>query len=443
MPTEPVIQGLAHGTPVSANQIQRENERLRQRNALLEEQVRSLVLLQETASTLGVEDSPRPLLRRIAAAALRMTTSQASALYLLDEARAALVVQSVENEQTAADSESVAVVEEPAAEEAEAGAPQCIEMGSSLAGWVAKSGELALIDDVQTDPRFSAEIYAVDGQVLGIAPAALLAVPLLWAGDVTGVLEVAHIAGAPGFDATSLDMLQTLATQAAAAIANTERYARLHSERDHILTAQEEVSRRLAHELHVGPAQQLAQIVMTLDYAEQLGKHDLKQVLGEVRRARELAQTTTRDLRRMLFDLRPLALETANGGLVAALQDYLDRVQQAPEPKMHLHADYPDPLSEQVERAVFAVAQEAVSNVLKHASAQNCWIDLRETPEKLVMTVRDDGSGFDVKQVQAEYESRGSWGLLSMLERANLVDGKLAVASQPGRGTATSLEIAR
>jgi signal transduction histidine kinase len=279
--------------------------------------------------------------------------------------------------------------------------------------------------------------------MLGIAPAALLAVPLLWAGDVIGVLEVAHSAGTPGFDATSLDMLQTLAAQAAAVVANAERYAHLHSERDRILTAQEEVSRRLAHELHVGPSQQLAQIVMTLDYAEQLGKHDLKQVLGEVRRARELAQTTTRDLRRMLFDLRSLALETEDGGLVAALQHYLDRVQQAPEPKMHLHADYPEPLSERVEASVFAVVQEAVSNVLKHASASNCWIDLRETPEKLVVTVRDDGAGFDVKQVQAEYETRGSWGLLSMLERANLVDGKLAVASQPGRGTATSLEVPR
>jgi signal transduction histidine kinase len=443
MPTEPVIQGLAHGTPVSANQLQRENERLRQRNALLEEQVRSLVRLQATANAPGVEDSPRPLLRRIAAAALRLTVSQASALSLLDEAHTALVAQSVENEQSAADSGSFAVVEEPAAEEAEAAAPKRIEMGSGLAGWVAQSGELALIEDVQTDSRFSAETYAVDGQMLGIAPAALLAVPLLWAGDVIGVLEVAHSAGTPGFDATSLDMLQTLAAQAAAVVANAERYAHLHSERDRILTAQEEVSRRLAHELHVGPSQQLAQIVMTLDYAEQLGKHDLKQVLGEVRRARELAQTTTRDLRRMLFDLRSLALETEDGGLVAALQHYLDRVQQAPEPKMHLHADYPEPLSERVEASVFAVVQEAVSNVLKHASASNCWIDLRETPEKLVVTVRDDGAGFDVKQVQAEYETRGSWGLLSMLERANLVDGKLAVASQPGRGTATSLEVPR
>lgn len=443
MPTEPVFEGLAHGTAVSANQLQRENERLRQRNALLEEQVRSLMLLQETANTLGVQDSPRPLLRRITAAALRLTVSQASALYLLDEARTALIAQAVMNEQSAADSGSFAVVEEPAPEDAAAAGPQHIEIGDGLAGWVAKSGELALVGDVQTDPRFSPETFAVDGQVLGIAPAALLAVPLLWAGEVTGVLEVAHAAGAPDFDATALDALQTLAVQAAASVSNAASYARLRGERDQVLSTQEDVSRRLARELNSGPARQLAQLVLTLDYAEQLGKQDPKQVLGEVLRARELAQTSARELRSMLFDLRSLALEIESGGLVPAIEHYLDRVRGEAGPRMHLHADYPDRLPETVERAVFAVVQEAVGNVLTHAGATNCWIDLRETPEKLVVTVRDDGSGFDVKQVQAEYEKRGSWGLLSMLERANLVDGKLAVASQPGRGTATSLEIPR
>jgi two-component system sensor histidine kinase DegS len=61
----------------------------------------------------------------------------------------------------------------------------------------------------------------------------------------------------------------------------------------------------------------------------------------------------------------------------------------------------------------------------------------------LVATVRDDGEGFDVRLVQAEYESRGSWGLLSMLERAALIEAKLNIASQPGKGTITSLEVRR
>ena len=110
---------------------------------------------------------------------------------------------------------------------------------------------------------------------------------------------------------------------------------------------------------------------------------------------------------------------------------------------MHLAAEYPDRLSHNVELTVFAIIQEAVNNVLKHAHAQNCWIDLKEYDDRLVATVRDDGEGFDVRQVQSEYETRGSWGLLSMLERAALIEGKLNIASQPRRGAITSLEVPR
>ncbi|MFI5272697.1 MAG: histidine kinase [Ktedonobacterales bacterium] len=442
MASEPVIAGLSQDAAAALAQVQRDNERLRLRAGLLEEQVRSLVVLQEIANTVSGELALGPLLHRIVAAALRVTAAQASALYLLDETEPVLIVRATANEQSAADSGAFPSMADD--DDAQPAADR-LPLTSGLAGQVASRGELALIVDAEHDPRFAPETFVADARVLGILPSGLLAVPLLYKGTVTGVLEVGHTAQAAGFDASSLDLIRTLAAQAATAVENARVYRRLRGERDRIITTQEDERRRLAHDLHDGPAQKLAQIAMALEYAEQLAQHDPKQVAGELRRLREMAVATTREIRQFLFDLRPLVLEAETGDLVVALEHYLDRFRgrPGPGPRLQLHAEYPDRMPHNVEVTVFAIVQEAVNNVLKHARAHSCAIEVRETADKLVTTVRDDGTGFDIKQVEAEYETRGSWGLVSMLERAALVEGKLTVASQPGRGTLVSLEVPR
>src|SRR5262249_10143984 len=158
----------------------------------------------------------------------------------------------------------------------------------------------------------------------------------------------------------------------------------------------------------------------SLEYAKQIAQHEPELLNAELDAIRENALNTTREIRNLLFDLRPLVLDAENGGLVAALKQFLDRFQAGTVPKMHLNAEYADRLSHNIEITVFAIVQEAVNNVLKHGGAQNCWIDIRETPDRLIAMIRDDGEGFDVREVQTEYENRGSWGLLSMMERAAL-----------------------
>ncbi|HKS69328.1 MAG TPA: ATP-binding protein, partial [Ktedonobacterales bacterium] len=282
-----------------------------------------------------------------------------------------------------------------------------------------------------------------DAQVLGIAPVALLAVPLVTGGEVAGVLEVGYGPNTPGPDATSLDLVQTLAAAAAAAMANVRLYRQLRDARDGFIATQEGERRRLAGELRDGPAQQVGQLALALEYAEQLARHDPRQVPGELRRLREQTVGIAADLRRLQMALRPLVRDTRPDGLVPALERYLERFTGGTGPQMHLRAEYSDRLSSEVETAVFVVVQEAVANVLQHAQAHNCWIELSETPERLVVTVRDDGAGFDARQVQQEYETRGGLGLVNMLERAAQVGGKLTIASQPDRGTVTSLDVPR
>jgi len=449
MATDAIPANVSLDVATALAQLRRENERLHARIQQLEEEARALLVLQEVAQTLSAELRLPHLLRRIARAALRLTGGQAGAVYLLDAKRGVLSVEATDTTQINSDSGPLTGFD-PAG--SRPGAPDdadrsgifpTVPVTEGVAGWVATTGTLVLLADPAADPRFTPEQVAVESRLLGLQPTSLVAVPLVFNGAVTGVLEVAQGEGGEGFDARSLDLMRTLAAQAAVAVANAQLYTRLRRERDRVIQAQEDERKRLGRDLHDGPAQKLSQIVMSLDFAEQLATREPQRLPQEIRAVRELAQSTTREIRNFLFDLRPLVLESENGGLVAALKHFLDRFNNQPGPQFHLTADYPERLAHNAEVTVFAIIQEGVNNVLKHAEAQNCWIDVRERPGKLIATIRDDGAGFDPDQIRSEYEMRGSWGLLSMLERAGLIDARLNIASQPGKGTVVSLEVPR
>lgn len=450
MATEPIPASLPLEVVTQIAQLRRENERLLHQKLELDERVRALLVLQGIANTLSAELRLPPLLRRIATAALRLTSAQASAVYLVDETRSALVVEAVETTQTAMDSGSFSALDllsssQPSTSNGTGGAegkPR-VSLGEGVAGQVATSGRLVLVADYASDHRFSPESLAVDRQLLGVRPQSLVAVPMIFQSGVMGVLEVAQTVEGEGFDATSLDLMRTLANQAATAVANARLYQSLRAERDRIIQTQEDERKRLGRDLHDGPAQKLAQIAMSLEFAMQLAQHEPDRLPQELSAIREQALSTTREIRNLLFDLRPLVLDAEDGGLIAALNHFFERFQTTPGLHIHLNADYPNRLSHNVELTVFAIVQEAVNNVLKHARAENCWIDIRETPDELIAIIRDDGAGFDVKQVQVDYEKRGSWGLLSMVERAALIEAKLNISSHPGEGTITALKVPR
>lgn len=452
MATEPLPASYSLDVSTAIAQLRRENERLQHRSTQLEEQVRALLVLQGIANTLSAELNLPYLLRRIAIAALRLTSAHVSAVYLVDSSHTVLIVEAVETLESAADSGiftslDFAVLPEPEADEdiVDIFAPDRKRIGvqEGIAGWVATNCAVVLVADATSDPRFTAEALSVDSGVLGRALGNVVAVPMVFREEVTGVLEIAQGVDSEGFDASSLDLMRTLAAQAATAVANAQLYRRLRAERDRIIQTQEDERKRLGRDLHDGPAQKLAQIAMSLEFAEQLAMQDPARLSQELRSIHDLTLSTTREIRNRLFDLRPLVLDAENGGLVVALSQFLERFQEGQGPHMYLQAEYPERLSHNVELTVFAIVQEAVNNVLKHANAHNCWIDIRETDEKLTALISDDGDGFDTHQVQNEYESRGSWGLVSMLERAALIEAKLSIASQLDKGTITSLEVPR
>ncbi len=437
-----------------------ECDRLQRQNELLREQMRALLVLQSIANALNAElDLPR-LLHQVAEAALRLVVCSASALLILDPTTESLVVEALERTggsysgtasgtsllaSFAASPNALLIARDnrrPGDSAISANGQQArktLTLGQGIAGWVAANATAVIVNQVGADSRFTPEQIAVDAELLGIQPVAIASVPLVFKGRVIGVLETAHTSSQEGFDARDLDLLRTLAAQAATAVANSRFTQGLRAERDQIITMQEDLRKRLARDLHDGPAQVLASIAMRLDFTRKLLVHEPEKVDEELRGVGEQVSRVTRDIRDMLFDLRPLVLESE--GLAVALERFLERFKSLGGPKMHLLGEYRERLPHQTEATVFAITQEAVNNVLKHARARNCWIEIHEEPRALHINVRDDGVGFDEQAIRQNYAQRGSWGLLNMRERAALVDGILSFHSQPGGGSIVSLTV--
>ncbi|HEV2239183.1 MAG TPA: GAF domain-containing protein, partial [Ktedonobacterales bacterium] len=193
----------------------RDFDRLLRQSQTLSEQVRALLVLQGVANTLSAEWDLPVLLRQIALAAVRMASGTASVLFLLDARGEYLELQARETAipgESAKWDGSASGLTRPGASQTPPPADEAprIALGKGMAGQVAMTAVPLLVNDLATDPRFPAEMVAVDAAVLGVQPATLLCVPLVFKGTVTGVLEVAQTHAGEGFDARDLDLMQTL-----------------------------------------------------------------------------------------------------------------------------------------------------------------------------------------------------------------------------------------
>ncbi|MBI1879915.1 MAG: GAF domain-containing sensor histidine kinase [Chloroflexi bacterium] len=249
------------------------------------------------------------------------------------------------------------------------------------------------------------------------------------------------------FTEHDLWLLSAIGTQAAIAIRNARLHEAVLAERDRVIEAEELARRALAHELHDGPTQLISAVSMRLDFCQDLLAEDPTQAAEELGAIRDLVKHAIYQMRTMLFELRPLALETH--GLVSALHLFIER-RQAEKNKgakltLKIEPTHPNgQISRQekkIEAALFAIVQETVNNALKHAQAQNIVVQLQETPQAIYTTITDDGIGFDMNEITSHYERRGSLGLVNIRERADLIGGELALYSEPGRGTRITVRV--
>lgn len=198
------------------------------------------------------------------------------------------------------------------------------------------------------------------------------------------------------------------------------------------LRAQEEERKRLARDLHDEVNQALTAILLRLQAVSQDASPEVADELAEVRR---LVNQAMDELLRLARQLRPTALD--DHGLYSALEGQVRRFSTQTGIDADLRTDgLPAELDDDRQIAVFRIAQEALANVARHASASTVEVDLTPLGDRgVALTVRDDGRGFTPDR------STGGLGVNGMIERARLVGGELHIASQPGAGTAVSLRV--
>jgi signal transduction histidine kinase len=143
------------------------------------------------------------------------------------------------------------------------------------------------------------------------------------------------------------------------------------------------------------------------------------------------------ELRSVVFELRPASL--AAEGLPQALRKHADVLRRVSGVAIELRVAGPPPLGAEASGEVFRIAQEALQNALRHAAAGHIRVELGAESGRLVLTVADDGTGFDTAAIAAVRGRR--LGLTSMEERATGLGGRLAIASRPGAGTTVRLEV--
>jgi signal transduction histidine kinase len=258
-----------------------------------------------------------------------------------------------------------------------------------------------------------------------------LGVPIVAKGDIIGAFYLTEKRGTPSaFDERDEKVISVLAAHAAIAIENARLF-----EASRELSVIEERN-RLARELHDAMAQNLFSLSLTAQAAGGLVRSDPGRAEAEIDRVRKLARETQAELRSLVFELRPPDLEA--DGLVATVRKDLEVLGRTHGLRADLQVRGTPDLDSEVETELYRIVQEALNNVVRHANAATITVDVDAGGGTVMITVRDDGVGFD-PGARAIRERR--LGLTSMRERAEGLGGKIVVESAPGSGTVVTVEV--
>lgn len=293
---------------------------------------------------------------------------------------------------------------------------ELVPVQGGLAGWVVERGEPLVMSDIAAGLRPLLALPAGSNQ-------AYVGVPIRAKGKVLGTLSVV---GEPGrqFKPEEVMLLASIADEVGAAVEN----ARLYRQAEQLAVVRER--ERLARELHDSVTQSLYSLTLLAEAGWQMAEVDNLENVGDyLRRLGQISQQALKEMRLLVYELRPLVLQRE--GLVGALQLRLDAVEKRAGLDARLLAERDVELPPLVEEELYRIAQEALNNVLKHAAASAVTVRIRSEGSQAVLEVVDDGKGFDV----SDTTDRGGMGLVSMRERVEKIRGSMAILSTPGEGT--------
>jgi two-component system sensor histidine kinase DegS len=209
-----------------------------------------------------------------------------------------------------------------------------------------------------------------------------------------------------------------------------------------IIKAQEEERQRVARDIHDGPAQSMSNVVLKAEICEKLIDVDLEKSKYELQQLKRIVRECLQDVRKIIYNLRPMSLDDL--GLIPTLERYIATFNEESGIKATFKTrGHNDELKSIISLTVFRLTQEALNNIRKHADAKNAVVSLEFLEDdRLMLHIFDDGKGFKVeKSKNKRSDMTGGFGLISMRERVELLNGELTINSEPGKGTRLSMMI--
>ena len=204
-----------------------------------------------------------------------------------------------------------------------------------------------------------------------------------------------------------------------------------------IIEAQEEERKRLSREIHDGPAQMLANVIMRSDLIERVYRdRGPDEAFSEIHNYKIMVRSALYEVRRIIYDLRPMALDDL--GLVPTLRKYLQTIEEYhKQSKINfVNMGLEDRLPAKFEVALFRIIQESVQNAIKHANACEIAVKLEITKTAVTVLIKDNGVGFDLTESKPD-----SFGMIGMRERVELLDGEITFNSKIGKGTEVFIRV--
>ncbi|MBE3596909.1 MAG: sensor histidine kinase [Hydrogenibacillus sp.] len=204
-----------------------------------------------------------------------------------------------------------------------------------------------------------------------------------------------------------------------------------------IIEAQEEERRRVAREMHDGPAQSLAHVILRVEIIEKtLEQRSTDDLREELRALKQYVRHSLVDVRKIIYDLRPMALDDL--GLVPTVRKMIAEFNE----KYPFYIDFQvigheERLTPMIEVALFRMIQEGLNNIAKHAGATLAHVIIEYLPLKVRLRIKDNGKGFDLEALK----ERPTLGLMGLKERVKLLKGHIDIQTRPGAGTAIQIEV--
>jgi len=208
-----------------------------------------------------------------------------------------------------------------------------------------------------------------------------------------------------------------------------------------ILENQELERKRIAREIHDGPAQYIANAMMRIDFCKVVLRKDLEKGIRELDDLKSNVRTALKEVRGIIYDLRPLSLE--EHGLNNSIKEMKNIISSENDIKINLFIEESEFKVENIiQIAVYRIIQEILHNIKKHSNSKNAEIRINYTKEYIFIYIQDDGRGFDVKETLLSTKQKGNrYGLIGIFERVKQLRGKIELKSSEGQGTIYKIKL--